>query len=170
MPGLRSADRAHGPPEVGRRRLVRGVAYLALQLTVLDPVEALAGELEVVSLHVDRPGPIADDVEAVVYVGDQTVGIGPVCGGLERDIGHALDGHVAGGVGEGATVGAFEAHPGRDRAVELVTHQHSVTDDVPRLRLDAVVVVADRGQAVFDRAVAGHAHDRRAVQIGRAHV
>ena len=39
-----------------------------------DAVEPLTGELEVVALHVDRPGLVADDVDAVLDTGDQVVG------------------------------------------------------------------------------------------------
>ena len=50
-----------------------------------------------------------------------------------------------------------------DAPVELVADEHAVADEVEGLRLDALVVVADGGQAVRDRAVAGHVHDLRAV-------
>ena len=49
------------------------------------------------------------------------------------------------------------------RAVELVADQDAVADDVPALGLHALVVVADRGQAVLDGAVAGDVHDVGAV-------
>ena len=64
--GLRAADGLHGVPEVGGRGLVGDVAELAGQPAVLDLVEPLAGELEVVPLHVDRPALVADDVDAVL--------------------------------------------------------------------------------------------------------
>src|SRR6266516_6685677 len=54
--GLRPADRLHRVPEVRRRRLVGDVPELAVEPAVPDPEEPLAGELEVVPLHVDRPG------------------------------------------------------------------------------------------------------------------
>ena len=55
---------------------------------------------------------------------------------------------MAGGVGERAAVGpAQPAQPG-DPPVELVAGQHAAGDQVPGLRRDALVVVADGGQAV----------------------
>ncbi len=96
---------------------------------------------------------------------------GPSSGRLQRDVGHPLDGDVAGGVGVGAPVGA--ALPGircsqlrlhqAHRPVELVADQHAVPDDVPGLGLHALVVVADGREPVLDGAVAGDVHDRRAV-------
>ena len=73
---------------------------------------------------------------------------------------------MPGGVGEGAAVGAAAVELGlhvAHRAVELVADQHAVADDVPALGLHALVVVADRGQAVLDGAVAGDVHDVGAV-------
>src|SRR5919202_2451266 len=102
---LRSADDAHRAPEVRRRRLVGHVAQLAGQLAALDPVEPLAGELEVVALHVDRPALVPDDEDAAVDAGDDLLGRRPVGRGLQRDVRHPLDLHVAGGVGERAPVG-----------------------------------------------------------------
>ena len=64
--GLRAADDRHRAPEVRRRRLVGDVAQLTGQPAALDPVEPLAGELEVVALHVDRPALVADDVDAAL--------------------------------------------------------------------------------------------------------
>src|SRR5580704_18422701 len=61
-PGRCAADGFHGAPEVRRRRLVGHVLELAGQLSVLDAVEALPGELEVVTLHVDGPALVAHDV------------------------------------------------------------------------------------------------------------
>jgi hypothetical protein len=43
--------------------------------------------------------------------------------------------------------------------VELVADQDAVADDVPLLGGDTLVVVADRGQAVLDGAVAGDVHE-----------
>src|SRR4029079_2279046 len=68
---LRATDACHGPPEVGRRRLVGDVAQHACEPSVLDAVETLTRELEVVTLHVDRPGLVPDDVHATVDAGDQ---------------------------------------------------------------------------------------------------
>ena len=72
--GLRPADGRHRAPEVRRRRLVGHVAQLAGEPPVLDPVEPLAGELEVVALHVDRPALVADDVDAALDAGDEVLG------------------------------------------------------------------------------------------------
>ena len=109
-----AAHRLHRAPEVGRGGLVGDVAELAGQPAVLDPEEALAGELEVVALHVDRPALVAHDEDAPVHPGDQLLGGRAVTGSrLQRDVGHALDGDVQGRVGEGAAVGPAE--PARRR-------------------------------------------------------
>ena len=71
---LRAADRLQRAPELGRRRLVRDVAQLADEPAAADLVEALAGELEVVALHVDRPALVADDVDAALDAGDELLG------------------------------------------------------------------------------------------------
>src|SRR5690606_37081132 len=73
LPGRRPAHGVHRPPEVGGGGLVGHVAQLPGEPAALDAVEALAGELEVVALHVDRPGLVADDVDAAVDARDQLV-------------------------------------------------------------------------------------------------
>src|SRR3712207_613736 len=88
--GLRAPDDPHRAPEVRRRRLVGHVAQLTGELPALDPVEALAGELEVVALHVDRPALVADHVDAALDPGDDVGGRGTVGGRLQRDVGHSL--------------------------------------------------------------------------------
>src|SRR6201999_2150695 len=104
LPGLRPADRLHRPPELRGGRLVRRVPDLAGQLAVADRVEPLPGELEVEALHVDRPRLVALDVEPTLDASDQVGGGDAVGRRLERDVGHALDGDVAGRVGVGAAV------------------------------------------------------------------
>src|SRR3954467_956321 len=76
--GLRAANRLHGTPEIGRGRLVGNVSKLSDDAPVLDPVELLPGELEVEALHVDRPGPITQDVDAPLDVADQLLGARPL--------------------------------------------------------------------------------------------
>src|SRR5215472_14875799 len=66
-------------------------------------------------------------------------------------------------VGERAAVGPAEALQGSDPAVELIAGQHAARDQVPRLPRHALVVVADRRQAVLGRPIAGDVHDPRAV-------
>ena len=95
-PGLRAADGRHRPPEVGGGGLVGDVAQLAGEAAVLDPVEPLAGELEVVPLHVDAPGLVAEDLDASVDAGDQLLGTRAVARRLQRHVGHPLDRDVAG--------------------------------------------------------------------------
>ena len=97
---------------------------------------------------------------------DQLVGGRPAGRRLQRHVGHALQGHVAGRVGEGAPVGAAEPLPGRHAPVELVADEDAVADQVPGLGCDPLVVQADRGQAVLDRSVPGDVHDRGAVLQG----
>ncbi len=160
---LRSADRLHRAPEVGRGGLVGDVPQLPGQPAVLDPVEPLPGELEVVTLHVDRPGLVADHVDAALDPADQRVQGRATRGRLQGHVGHPLHRDVAGRVGERAAVGPAQALEPGHPPVELVADQRAVPDQVPLLGLHAVVVVADGGQAVLDGAVTGHGHHRRAV-------
>src|SRR3954468_12053954 len=81
--GLRTADRFHRSPEVGRRRLVGDVAKLPDEPAVANLVEPLASELEVVTLHVDRPALVTDDVDAATDAADQLIGGRPVRRGLQ---------------------------------------------------------------------------------------
>src|SRR6185437_2312039 len=157
---LRAADRLHRVPEVSRRRLVGDVLELPVQPAVPDPEEPLPGELEVVALHVDRPRLVAEDVDAVLDPRDQVVRRRPVRGGLQGHVGHPLQRHVAGGVGERAPVGPAEALELRHPAVQLVADEHAVLDQVPGLPGDALVVEADGGEAMDRRAVADDVHDR----------
>src|SRR5690606_6088646 len=128
-----------------------------------DPVEPLPGELEVVPLHVDRPAPVADDVDAVLHAGDQALGVRAGRVGGQRHVGHPLDRHVAGGVGERAAVGGAQPPGGGDPAVPLVAGEHPVPDQVEGGRGHALVVEADGGQPVLGGAVPGDVHRRRAV-------
>ena len=162
-PRRRAAEAVERAPEVRGGGLVGDVAQLPGEHAVLDPEEALAGELEVVALHVDRPGLVADDVDAALDARDEVVGGDVLPGGLQRDVGHPLDRHVVRGVGERAAVGAGEAEAGGEGAVELVADEHAVADEVPLGGGDAVVVEADGGEAVVDRAVAGDVHEVGAV-------
>ena len=73
-PRRRTADGLHRVPEVGGGGLVGHIADLAVEFAAADAEEALAGELEVVALHVDRPALVPDDVDAVVHPGDQVGG------------------------------------------------------------------------------------------------
>src|ERR1039457_6010165 len=64
---LGAADGLHGVPEVRSGRLVGHIAQLAGKPAVLDLVKPLAGELEVVPLHVDGPALVAEDVDAALH-------------------------------------------------------------------------------------------------------
>ncbi len=161
--GLRAADRLHRVPEVRRGRLVGDVPQLAVEAAVPDPEEPLPGELEVVPLHVDRPGLVAEDVDAGLDAGDQVVGRRAAGGRAERHVGHPLQRHVAGGVGERAPVGPAEALELRHPPVELVADEDAAGDEVPGLPGDALVVVADGREAVHRGAVTDDVHDRRPV-------
>src|SRR3954452_1698524 len=153
--GLWSSDRFHRPPEVRRRRLVGDITNHAVELAAADAVEPLAGELEVVALHVDGPRLVADDVDAVVDPGNQLLGRRPVGSGLQRYVGHPPDRRMQRRVGEGATVGPGLTRLARDPPVELVADQDAVLDDVPGLRLHTFVVPADRRQTVLGLTVSG---------------
>src|ERR1039457_1274519 len=75
--GLRAADGVHRAPEIGRGGLVGDVAQLAAEVSRADLVEPLAGELEVVALHVDRPALVADDIDATLDTRDEFFGRRP---------------------------------------------------------------------------------------------
>lgn len=81
----------------------------------------------------------------------------------QRDVRHALQRHAGGGVGERAAVRALPPGQVRDAPVGLVADEPPVADDVPALRLDALVVVADGRQAVLGRTVAHDVHHLGAV-------
>src|SRR4051812_45926018 len=106
--GVGPTDGFHRAPEVGRRCLVGNISQLADEPALADLVKALPGELEVVALHVDRPALVADDVNAPVNRRDQLVQTRAPRRRLQRDVGHALDGHVARRIGEGTAVGPLE--------------------------------------------------------------
>src|SRR5215211_7258631 len=58
--GVRVANGLHRAPEICCRRLIGNVLQLAGQLAFLDVKKPLPGELEVVTLHIDRPRLVAD--------------------------------------------------------------------------------------------------------------
>ena len=62
---------------VDGRLMVVEYSDLPDDLAGADPEEPLAGELEVVALHVDRPGLVSHDVEAVLHPGDQRLEVRP---------------------------------------------------------------------------------------------
>src|SRR3954464_12617873 len=62
-PRRRAADSLHRTPEVGGDGLIGHVAKLPVQLPVADAEKSLPGELKVVSLHVDRPALVAENVD-----------------------------------------------------------------------------------------------------------
>lgn len=71
---------------------------------------------------------------------------------------------MAGRVRERAPVGPAQARELRDPAVQLVADQRAVLHQVPRLRLDALVVVPDGREPVLGGPVARHVHDGGAVR------
>src|SRR5690349_6309671 len=81
--GRRSPYRTHRTPGFRRRRLVGHVLEHPRQLPVADAIEPLPSELVVVPLHVDRPGLVTDDVNAVVDTSDKAVEIRSVRDGLQ---------------------------------------------------------------------------------------
>ena len=74
-----------GTPLVGR------ILDLTDDLSVLNAVKTLSSELEVVTLHIDRPGLISLDQDAALNAADQRIEIGTLGVWLQRDIGHSLD-------------------------------------------------------------------------------
>src|SRR5688500_13376547 len=142
------ADRLAGVPEFGRADLVGHVLDHARDLAGLDLVEQLAAELCVVALLVDRVGAAADDVDAVLDVGDHLRRRQRLLARLQRHVGHALELHAAPGIGVGAALRRIQADDVRLVAGRLVVHQDAVADQVPALRRHALVVEADRAERV----------------------
>ena len=73
---------------------------------------------------------------------------------------------MVGRVGIGAAVGAGHSEPRREHPIQLVADEDAVAHQVPALRAHPLVVETDCRQAVFDGAVGGHVHHRRAVAHG----
>ena len=89
--------------------------------------------------------------------------LGPVGGGLQRDVGHPLHRDVAGRVRVRASVRAAEALLRSHLSVQLIPHQDPARDQVELLLTDPLVVVADGCQAMIDEAISSDVHDLAAV-------
>ena len=72
-PRLLAGDRVEIGPEVGRDRVVGDVAHHPRLLAVPDLPEAVAAELAVVALLIDRVAAAAVDQDPVLRVGDELV-------------------------------------------------------------------------------------------------
>ncbi len=83
--------------------------------------------------------------------------------GVDVDVGHAQEGIVAPRGGEGAPARFLLADVVRRLAVGLQPHQDALADERPRLRLDAVIVVAHGAHAAGDGAIGGDVEQLRSV-------
>src|SRR4051812_36241648 len=93
LPRLLAADQIQVGPEVSGDRVVGDVGHHPRDLAVLDPPKAVAAELAVVALLVDRVAAAAVDQHAVPGVGDHLRDVGRSRGpGFEADVGHAQEG------------------------------------------------------------------------------
>ena len=63
-------------------------------------------------------------------------------------------------IGVGAAVRPVQSEPAGEDPIQLIAGEDSAADQVPGLAGHPVVIEPDGGQAVFDRPVAGHIHDR----------
>ena len=151
--GRLAAKTVAGIPEVCGARLISDVAQHAGDLARLDLPERLAAELEVVPLLVDRPTAVAVDQNAVLDAADQIVERDVFRGRCERHVGHARKRHAPPTVGVQAAVGLVFADQRRQIARRLPIHEHAVLDQIPALRRDAFVVVADGRQPLRLRPV-----------------
>src|SRR5262245_55272813 len=140
------ADALAGVPELDAVGLVGDVTQHARTLACLDLPEELPAEGEVETLVIDRPRAVADDQHAVLGPGDQVFERARRLAGRERDVGHALERHRRIGIGVTRAARRGLADPARLIARGLIADEHAVLDQVPALRLDAVVVVAAGGE------------------------
>ena len=161
--GVRVSNSLHRSPEIGCRCLIGDILQLPCQPALVDLVELLSSELEVVALHIYRPGLVADDVDAVVDIGDQLAGTRTVGRGLQRHVRHPLHRDVSRGVPECAPVRALEALLRRHLTVQLVSDQSAARDDVEPLLSNSLIVVADGGEAMVHKSISRHVHHITAV-------
>src|SRR5690606_38473263 len=146
-------DRRTGVPELRRADLVGDVLDLVGDRAVLDLEEQLAAELGVVTLLVDREGAIADDVDAVLDVGDHVGDAERRLARLQRDVGHALELDAGPAVGVAAAVRRRLALDMGLVADRLIADQLAVADQIPLLGGHAFVIIGDGAQAADLRLV-----------------
>src|SRR5258705_877454 len=92
-------------PEISRARLISYVPEHLADFSILDFPKGLAAELEVVTLLIDRPTPIAINEDSVLDPSDQVL-LGDVAfGRFEGDVRHARKRHAAPTVRVEAAVG-----------------------------------------------------------------
>ncbi len=147
--GALVADAVHRVPELHRAALVRHVAKHRPELAVPDLVKHLAAELKIVTLLVDAPAAVADDVDAPLDIGEQIVERTRFRVRLERNVRHALDRKTFPALRKGATVGTRLADELCLADRHLVILEDAVFDDrkLGADRPNAIVVVADGGEA-----------------------
>src|SRR6185369_2118243 len=135
------ADRIAGPPELVRDAGVRRVLVELALLAALDLVGDLGRELEVQAAIVDRPAPVAREVQPVVRAGHD-VGEAGARDRHEADVRHADERDAVPAVGpHGAARAATD--PRRGLAARQVADEDAVLDERHGLRGDALVVPAE---------------------------
>ena len=154
LPVGRSGDGVAGLPEIGGARLIGDAGDHSGLLSLLDFPEGVAAELEVVALLIDGEAAVAIDQDAVFDAGDQVVERGPGLAGFEPDVRHTLEGHAGPAIGVAAAARFLFADQGGLVADGLVVLEDALFDDGEARGLDAVVVVADGGEAPLVGAVA----------------
>src|SRR5262249_23514281 len=133
-------------------------------LAVLDLVEQLSAELEIVSLLIDAEAAIADDVDPVLYTGDEVVERSRLRVWLQRNVWHALNRKRHWAVAIGAAIRRAAAEERRLAHCHLVVLEPAVLDD-RNLRADAahaVVVESDGRQSTGLRSIRHDRHQRTA--------
>src|SRR5579862_83880 len=86
-----TAYHVHRVPEIGSPELICNILQHAYYLAAFDLVEALAAELGIVALLIDREGSIADDRDATIGRRDEIFPFVVRFAWKQRDVRHALE-------------------------------------------------------------------------------
>src|SRR5512141_1182305 len=84
------ADHVHRVPEIRSARLICDILQHSRDLAAFHFIEHLAGELEVVSLMIDRPRSAILHDDAAVGGGHDVIETDVLVAGKKRDVRHAL--------------------------------------------------------------------------------
>src|SRR5579864_931190 len=146
-PLVARANRVHGVPELGSDSRVRRVFEHAAQLAAFDFPSNFAAELEVITLVVNRPGPVRLHKDSAVGRSDELVKGQRFFSGKNAYIGHADEGNSIPAFGTHGAVGAGLADGVRRLPRRDISSEKALGDNGSALRLNAFVVISERTQA-----------------------
>src|SRR4051812_22594455 len=86
-----ATDAVAGIPEIHGIPLISDVAQHLADLAIFDLIEKLAAKLEVVTLLINAPTAITDDVDAVLHIGNELVDADLCPARLEGYVRHSLN-------------------------------------------------------------------------------